>query len=284
MKTNIAKTLIESFGLVQEAADPAKVQRFIQLVNSGQMSGELIDLQRQLRPEMLSSDALAQAFSKMNGMMVDKIATNKNPQAAPKPGQPKVARPGAAQQAPKAGSDPKVLQLQKSLIAKGAKIAADGIMGPQTQTAMKQFGQKPATPTSQPAQPVSAKTGGAAQAKPASQAFDDMPPIVPQATQPVPAKTGVGVPAKPAVQSKPATNHKLDYSSNATDIENAVSQLQPTERADLANKLKDMTRKQSWLPTGLSQEPSDGRIDAEFQKLIQDNPKQVVSYLNRAKG
>lgn len=36
--------------------------------------------------------------------------------------------------------DPKVYALQQQLIAKGAKIAADGIMGPQTQAAMKQFG------------------------------------------------------------------------------------------------------------------------------------------------
>lgn len=37
------------------------------------------------------------------------------------------------------GADPKVLALQKQLIAKGAKITADGKMGPQTQAAMKQF-------------------------------------------------------------------------------------------------------------------------------------------------
>ena len=44
----------------------------------------------------------------------------------------------AASTAP-AGADPKVLALQKQLIAKGAKITADGKMGPATQTAMKQF-------------------------------------------------------------------------------------------------------------------------------------------------
>jgi len=37
------------------------------------------------------------------------------------------------------GADPKILALQKQLIAKGAKITADGKMGPATQTAMKQF-------------------------------------------------------------------------------------------------------------------------------------------------
>jgi len=46
--------------------------------------------------------------------------------------------PAAAQPTP-AGADPKVLALQKQLIAKGAKITADGKMGPATQTAMKQF-------------------------------------------------------------------------------------------------------------------------------------------------
>jgi peptidoglycan hydrolase-like protein with peptidoglycan-binding domain len=38
-----------------------------------------------------------------------------------------------------AGRNPKVLALQQQLIAKGAQIKADGIMGPQTQAAMKQF-------------------------------------------------------------------------------------------------------------------------------------------------
>lgn len=46
------------------------------------------------------------------------------------------AKTGTA--APK--GDPKVLALQQKLIAKGAQIKADGIMGPRTQAAMKQFG------------------------------------------------------------------------------------------------------------------------------------------------
>lgn len=37
------------------------------------------------------------------------------------------------------GADPKIFALQQKLIAKGAKITADGKMGPQTQAAMKQF-------------------------------------------------------------------------------------------------------------------------------------------------
>jgi peptidoglycan hydrolase-like protein with peptidoglycan-binding domain len=51
------------------------------------------------------------------------------------------AKPTATAAAPvaPAGADPKVLALQKQLIAKGAKITADGKMGPATQAAMKQF-------------------------------------------------------------------------------------------------------------------------------------------------
>ena len=48
------------------------------------------------------------------------------------------AAPAAATPTPP-GADPKVLALQKQLIAKGAKITADGKMGPATQAAMKQF-------------------------------------------------------------------------------------------------------------------------------------------------
>jgi len=50
------------------------------------------------------------------------------------------------------------LALQKSLIAKGAKIDADGIMGPQTRAAMKQFGQPGAMPTPRPK--TTPKSGG----------------------------------------------------------------------------------------------------------------------------
>lgn len=50
--------------------------------------------------------------------------------------------PAATQAAkPAAGVDPKVQALQQKLIAAGAKITADGIMGPATQAAMKQFPQ-----------------------------------------------------------------------------------------------------------------------------------------------
>jgi peptidoglycan hydrolase-like protein with peptidoglycan-binding domain len=55
----------------------------------------------------------------------------------------KQAQPAQATAAPTAkvppGGDPKVFALQQQLIAKGAKISADGKMGPATQAAMKQF-------------------------------------------------------------------------------------------------------------------------------------------------
>ena len=75
--------------------------------------------------------------------------------AAPAPAQ-------AAQAAPKpkvmAKSDPAVLKLQQDLIAKGAKIKADGVMGPATQAAQKQFASKPAAPAPAPAAPAAPKT------------------------------------------------------------------------------------------------------------------------------
>jgi len=60
--------------------------------------------------------------------------------AAADPAKP--ADPQAAQKKPvvPAKPDPKVLALQQELIKKGAKIKADGVMGPLTQAAQKQFG------------------------------------------------------------------------------------------------------------------------------------------------
>lgn len=63
---------------------------------------------------------------------------------------------GGQQSAAKPGTttggkpDPAVMKIQQDLIAKGAKIKADGIMGPATQAAQKQFGgQAAATPQTQ---------------------------------------------------------------------------------------------------------------------------------------
>lgn len=67
-------------------------------------------------------------------------------QAALGGGSAAATKPTAAAAAPaaKPASDPAVLALQKQLIANGAKIKADGIMGPATTAAQKQFGTAPA--------------------------------------------------------------------------------------------------------------------------------------------
>jgi hypothetical protein len=62
---------------------------------------------------------------------------------------------------PAAKSDPNVIKLQQDLIAKGAKIKADGIMGPATQAAQAQFGGQAAAPAGTTAPPA-APTGDAA--------------------------------------------------------------------------------------------------------------------------
>lgn len=64
-------------------------------------------------------------------------ATTGTPGAAGQP-TPTAAKPAAK---PAAAPDPKVQALQQQLIKAGANIKADGIMGPQTQAAMKQFPQ-----------------------------------------------------------------------------------------------------------------------------------------------
>jgi hypothetical protein len=86
---------------------------------------------------------------------------------------PLPAQPGQAQQqAGKAHTpgkpDPAVLKQQQELIAKGAKIKADGIMGPATQAAIKQFGSIPAQPQAQAAQATPTPAPAAPAAAPAA--------------------------------------------------------------------------------------------------------------------
>jgi len=77
--------------------------------------------------------------------------------AKPQAGQSASPKPAAK---PAAKSDPAVLKLQQDLIAKGAKIKADGIMGPATQAAQKQFGGQAASPAPAAA-PVATGPGNA---------------------------------------------------------------------------------------------------------------------------
>jgi hypothetical protein len=83
---------------------------------------------------------------------------------APTPGQPPAPQAGKPHTPGK--SDPAVLKQQQDLIAKGAKIKADGIMGPATQAAIKQFGGTPqagqATPAPAAAAPAPAAAAPAA--------------------------------------------------------------------------------------------------------------------------
>jgi hypothetical protein len=83
-------------------------------------------------------------------------------QAAMKPGQAP-APAGTTARVP-GKSDPAVLKQQQDLIAKGAKIKADGIMGPATQAAIAQFGggapTAPAAPEA-PAAPAAPEAPGA---------------------------------------------------------------------------------------------------------------------------
>ena len=109
--------------------------------------------------------------------------------AAPAPTQ--AASPAAAKTPAK--SDPKVLALQQDLIRKGAKIKPDGVMGPATAAAQKQFGAA--------RDPNAAYRGDrsdmkpAAPAAPAKQQPQNKAPAVPPAA----ARPGVNQPAaKPA--------------------------------------------------------------------------------------
>jgi hypothetical protein len=127
------------------------------------------------------------------------------------PAAPTQAASPAAPAKPKATPDPKVMAMQQELIKKGAKIKADGIMGPATAAAQKQFGaardpagayrgdrsdMKPAAPAggqaASPAKPApynAAKDSQAANvAKPAGgQAASPAAPAAPAADAPTPS-------------------------------------------------------------------------------------------------
>jgi hypothetical protein len=102
-------------------------------------------------------------------------------QPAPQQSASPTQKPAATQAKPAAKPagakmDPAVQKIQQDLIAKGAKIKADGIMGPATQAAMKQFGAAPGAPAAAvdtapvpaSANASSSYTGQAAPAAPAA--------------------------------------------------------------------------------------------------------------------
>jgi hypothetical protein len=77
-------------------------------------------------------------------------------QAAAGPGKAPATQAASPAKKPAGTPDPKVMAMQQDLIKKGAKIKADGIMGPATQAAQKQFG------GGQAASPAAGATGAAA--------------------------------------------------------------------------------------------------------------------------
>ena len=126
--------------------------------------------------------------------------------AAPAPAPTQAASPAAAPAKTKPAPDPKVMALQQELIRKGAKIKADGIMGPATTTAQKDFGgardsagayrgdrsdMKPAAPAARP---------GANQPAPYNAAKDSQAANVATAAKPAggQAASPTAAPAAPA--------------------------------------------------------------------------------------
>lgn len=78
-------------------------------------------------------------------------------QQAAGPGKAPATQAASPAKKPAGTPDPKVLALQQELIKKGAKIKADGIMGPATQAAQKQFGGGQAASPANPATGVNAQ-------------------------------------------------------------------------------------------------------------------------------
>jgi hypothetical protein len=109
-----------------------------------------------------------------------------------------------------AKSDPAVLKQQQDLIAKGAKIKADGIMGPATQAAIKQFAAAPVagggrgvvSPTAADTAAAVAAAKPAVPAKPAAVAATK-PAAAPAAKLPAPQTGAAGQAARAASGKAP---------------------------------------------------------------------------------
>jgi peptidoglycan hydrolase-like protein with peptidoglycan-binding domain len=112
-------------------------------------------------------------------------------------GKYKGVQPPATRTAAK--SDPTVKALQDKLIAAGAKIKPDGVMGPATQAAMKQFPQAsaPAAATRSAASGTVASAGG-------GRGFVN--PTAANTAAAKPAAPAPAAPAKPAVKESQEIN------------------------------------------------------------------------------
>jgi putative chitinase len=101
------------------------------------------------------------AATKVNPVVVEEVKPAVAAEVKPEPvvvESPKVEqKPTGPVMSPR--GDPKVFELQKELIAKGAKITADGLMGPATKKAQQQFAEKPVTSDTAPAACHTASAG-----------------------------------------------------------------------------------------------------------------------------
>ena len=113
-----------------------------------------------------------------------------------------------------AKSDPAVLKQQQDLIAKGAKIKADGVMGPATQAAIKQFAAAPAAATRSAASGTVASAGG-------GRGF----------VNPTAANTAAVAAAKPAAPAKPVAKLPAPQTGAAGQAARAAAGKAPTQVA-----------------------------------------------------
>ena len=110
---------------------PAAPQSPSQLVNPDSQQDNMLAAQTAGMNDPVSGVAGVQGSNQQDNMLAAQTAgMNGTAPAVSQSAQP--AKPTRQK-------DPNVLALQNKLIAAGAKIAADGIMGPKTQAAMKQF-------------------------------------------------------------------------------------------------------------------------------------------------
>jgi len=150
----------------QPAAQPAAPAPS-QAVNPDSQQGQMLAAQTAGMNDPASGVAGVTGGSQQDNMLAAQSAGMDSP--APAQAAQPAAQPAAK---PKimAKPDPAVMKIQQDLIAKGAKIKADGVMGPATRAAQKQFGGAAPTQAAQATQPAvynAAKDSQAANVAPA---------------------------------------------------------------------------------------------------------------------
>jgi hypothetical protein len=151
--------------------------------------------------------------------------------------------------------DPAVMKIQQDLIAKGAKIKADGVMGPQTRTAMKQFGgdQLAAAPTgATPATGGSAPAAGSAApaAKPSSAGLDA------------------------SGRATAATDTRIPGNKAATATAAAPAAYNPAKDSQAANTAAPATSATAAAPTGSNTTTSNQTVSGTLKMGKPDGPIQ----------